>query len=90
MTKTEKIAYFKPGDRVRVTNHYITSPDHPCYGTRTDTVQRVSQSGITFEKGGRTEWPRAEHLRIERGRMFLPHPYRDPSEPFLEVEKVDA
>lgn len=49
---------FTPGQRVTVTNHYITRQDHPCFGTRLRTVVKVTGSSVWFDTGGRVEWPR--------------------------------
>lgn len=65
MSKADIIRLFKPGQRVRVTNHYITRADHPCFGTQTRTVTRVNGSAIWFEPSGRVEWPKAAQIAIE-------------------------
>lgn len=51
----------QPGTTYDMTNHYITREDHPCYGTRRRTVDRITGShlylvgerwGIPWPKGG--------------------------------------
>lgn len=90
-TKREMVETFAPGDRVTVTNHWITRPDHPCYGTRTDTVARVNAGAITFEQGGRVPWPPAARLeQPEPGRVvIIGHPQRADLHPgpFLDIRK---
>lgn len=50
------------GDVYDVTNHYITRVDHPSYGTTRRTVVSVNSSGITFDIGGHSYWPRAADI----------------------------
>lgn len=78
---------FTEGERVRVTNHYITRPDHPCFGTREATVVRVSQSGITLDPGGRTPWPKSGGIEHGTTTMTLSdHP--NEGDLFLTIEKL--
>jgi hypothetical protein len=78
---------FAPGERVRVTNHYITREDHPCYGTREAMVARSTTAGLTLEPGGHTPWPKAGQLEHGLKTMTLyGHPKED--DLFLTIEKI--
>lgn len=62
MTRKQIIALFAPGQRVRVTNHYITKTDHPCYGIQDRTIARVNGNSLWFTETGNVEWPNAAQL----------------------------
>ena len=59
----------KPGDTFDLTNHYISAPDHPCYGTRRVTVTTANDSSFRYEAdGGGTgmvRWPKAAQLAAD-------------------------
>lgn len=61
---------FEAGQRYRVTNHYITKPDHVCYGTQERTVLKATTAGLTLSldnhpdeyhraNGSHVDWPKA-------------------------------
>ncbi len=78
---------FITGDKVVVTNHYITREDHPCFGTREAQVVFSNTGGLTLEPGGRTSWPKSANLKVETGRLELwERDGRDPGVLFLEIE----
>ena len=78
---------FNPGDRVRVTNHYITVKDHPCYGTRLSTVVKSTTAGLTLEPGGHTPWPKSADVIVGENRLELRgHP--NEGDPFLEIVRA--
>lgn len=78
---------FKPGEKVRVTNHYIEREDHPCFGTREAVVVRSSTAGLTLAPGGHTPWPKARQIEHGSTTMTLyGHPTEDAL--FLTIEKV--
>ena len=80
---------FDPGDKVTVTNYYITREDHPCFGTREAQVVRSNTGGLTLEPGGRTPWPKSANLKVETGRLELwERDGRDPGVLFLEIERT--
>lgn len=88
MTKASIVARFQPGQRVRVTNHYITRPDHPCFGTHDRTVTRVNGSAVWFEPSGRVAWPKAAQMWMQGNTITL---YgggagQAPHERFLTIE----
>ena len=89
-TKQALVGMLQAGDTVQVTNHYITVEDHPCYGTRVDTVARVSSSGITFEKGGRVPWPKVADMAGDPEHGYLILGNRPDGKPgvFLEIERT--
>ena len=93
-TKRQMVETFAPGDAVTITNHYITRPDHPCYGTRVDVVEKVNAAAITFRQGGRVPWPPADRLeQPEPGRVVIVgHPQRADLHPgpFLDITKQDT
>jgi hypothetical protein len=74
---------------------YLTSEDHPCYGTTLRTVVRVSSNGVTLEVPGSNEaphttaWPKAAHLTVaDDGTVdWRGHPAQ-PDEPFLTLRLV--
>ena len=87
MTRKAAQATFAPGDVVKVTNHYITREDHPCYGTRTSTVVRSTTAGLTLEPGGFTPWPKAADLIVGiHGLELKGHP--NAGDLFLVVNRV--
>jgi hypothetical protein len=66
MTLAEVKRGFVPGQRYAVTNHYIDREDHPCYGTREVTIERVTTGGVWIRSGDgdaeRIEWPKAGQI----------------------------
>lgn len=84
------IAAFAPGQTVRVTNHFIARPDHPCFGTQTRTIARVNSSAIWFTESGRVEWPRAGQMQYDGRtlRLFGGGIGQQPHEPFLTIERI--
>lgn len=65
MTLANIRSMFKPGDRVRVTNHYISRPDHPCFGTHERSIARVTSTGLWFVESGRVAWPPRPQIQSE-------------------------
>ncbi len=62
MTAAEIKKEFVAGHEFSVTNHYITREDHPCFGTRQVSVERVTSSSVYLAPGGRVPWPRASQM----------------------------
>lgn len=60
-------ALFRPGQTVLVTNHYITRPDHPCFGTTPRTIAKVTSSHLWFTSSGNVPWPKASQITHEEG-----------------------
>jgi hypothetical protein len=56
---------FTPGQVVTVTNHYITHENHPCFGTKRRTIERVNGSSIYFTETGRVAWPKASQVWVD-------------------------
>jgi hypothetical protein len=81
-------ALFEPGQVVTVTNHYITRPDHPCYGTQTRTIARVTSTGLWFTESGRVAWPKREQIVAEGSivRLFGGGAGQQPADLFLTIE----
>ena len=81
-------ARFRVGQTVRVTNHYITRPDHPCYGTQERTIARVTSGGLWFTESGRVEWPKAAQIDSDGStvRLFGGGIGQQPSDLFLTIE----
>jgi len=65
MTAAAIRALLAPGVVVRVTNHFITRADHPCFGTQDRTVARVTSGGLWFTVSGRVAWPKAAQLAYD-------------------------
>jgi hypothetical protein len=83
------------GDIVEVTNHYITRPDHPCYGTRRGVVARITSTAFYLyhgDKGGssRIEWPKAAQVRAGLNSFDIlgGGVAQGPMDPFLTVRHV--
>jgi len=77
---------FAAGEKVRVTNHYIQREDHPCFGTRETTIQKVSTSGLTLD-GGLVPWPKSADVIHDTNTLILGgHPH--PGDLFLTIEKI--
>lgn len=77
-------ALFRPGQLVSVTNHYISRPDHPCYGTNDRTVLKATGSHLWFDTGGNVPWPKAANLRVE-DRTVTFHGFPNPGDLFLTI-----
>jgi hypothetical protein len=83
-----------PGVRVRITNHYITREDHPCFGTRDEEIVKANGSTFTLSnpRGARPSpisWPRRDQLVAnENGSVtILGGGIRQAAdEPFLTIE----
>lgn len=75
MSRAAILRQFEPGQRWRVTNHYISRADHPCYGTRERTIERISASHLYFTETGSVPLPRAAHIEHEPGivRFYWDH-----------------
>lgn len=88
MTAAQIKKLFAPGQRVRITNHYITRPDHPCFGTTERTVARVTGSHLHFTTSGNVPWPKAAQLRYTDGvvEMFGGGAGQRPDEKFLSLD----
>ncbi len=86
-------ALLVPGVVADVTNHYITRPDHPCFGTRRRTILAANSASFTLSNEGgpqpsRIPWPKAADASIDgAGRVHLAgHP--KPGDPFLTLVLV--
>ncbi len=81
---------FAPGQQVKVTNHYITRPDHPCYGTQTRTVSRVTSSHLWFTESGSVQWPNRSQIIAIPGmvQLFGGGIGQQPTDMFLTIEVV--
>ena len=88
MTMQAIRALFHAGQNVKVTNHYITRPDHPCYGTQERTIARVSSSHLTFTESGSVPWPRANQMSVSGNVVTLRGGGigQDAQAPFLTIE----
>jgi hypothetical protein len=88
MTKAQIRALFRPGQTVRVTNHYITREDHPCFGTQTRTVAKVTTTSLWFTATGNVQWPRVDQVETEDGivRLFGGGIGQQPTDLFLTIE----
>ena len=76
---------FVPGRVVTVTNHFITRPDHPCFGTRTRTVTKVTSSHLHFDVGGSVPWPKAANVTADNGVVRF-HNWPKPGDLFLTID----
>lgn len=65
MTKKAIRQRLTPGQTVTVTNHYIDRVDHPCFGTRQRTIERITSSHLWFTETGGVEWPKAAQITAE-------------------------
>ena len=81
-------ALFNAGQIIKVTNHYITRPDHPCYGTRERTIARVSSSHLWLPESGSVPWPRASQVSVSGNTVILRGGGigQDAQAPFLTIE----
>jgi hypothetical protein len=61
MRLTEAKQWVTVAPPLEVTNHYITRPDHPCFGTRRRVVTKVTGSSFYLD-GGRIGWPKASQV----------------------------
>lgn len=88
MTKTQIQSLFRPGQIVRVTNHYITRVDHPCYGTRVAMIKTVNNGSIHFAQSGRVAWPKADQLTADGSvvRFYGGGIGQPPTDLFLTIE----
>lgn len=56
----------KPGQVYDVTNHYIKRTDHPCYGTRRETIAEVNGTSFRFASSRwGTKWPKATQSQMD-------------------------
>jgi len=85
MNKNQIRRLFVPGMTVTVTNHYITRPDHPCFGTRVRTVAKVTASHLHFDETGSVPWPKAADLRLERDTTVRFYGHPKPGDLFLTI-----
>lgn len=56
-----------PGTLWEVTNHYISCPDHPCYGTQPRRVVHANTTGFRLAldgvpEGSHVDWPKASQI----------------------------
>lgn len=88
MTRQQIRSLFRPGQTVRVTNHYITRPDHPCFGTRDRVIARVTTSSLWFAETGNVAWPRANQMTVDGStvRLFGGGIGQQPTDLFLTIE----
>lgn len=88
MTKAAIRNLFTPGQRVTVTNHYITREDHPCFGTRVRMVARVTTSHLHFAESGSVAWPKASQMTADGGtvRLFGGGVGQAADAPFLTIQ----
>lgn len=88
MTLAAIKAQFTPGQVVRVTNHFINRPDHPCYGTKDRVIARVTGSGLWFTESGRVAWPNAGQIQCEGSsvRLFGGGIGQQPTDLFLTID----
>lgn len=86
MTKASIVSRFQPGMRVRVTNHFITRPDHVCYGTKDRVVTKVNNSAIHFSVGGRVQWPKASEVVSDGSPFIKLYGFPKPGDLFLTLE----
>ncbi len=83
---------FKVGQVVTVTNHYITLPDHPCYGTHKRTIAKVTGSHLHFvvddprTTSGSVPWPKAADLRITWTGLVQFWGFPNPDALFLSIQ----
>lgn len=79
---------FSSGQRVKVTNHYITRADHPCYGTNERTIAKVTTSSLWFEVTGNVEWPNRSQIEVDGSvvRLFGGGIGQKPTDLFLTIE----
>jgi len=82
----------QPGQVYEVTNHYITRPDHPCYGTRRETIAVVNTSSFRFEgtQWG-IPWPKAAQMEMDAGgaiKLFGGGAAQSPTELFMTLTPV--
>lgn len=78
-----------------VTNHFITRPDHYCFGTRRAEILRTTTGGFYLPHperpdGDRVRWPKAGSVRATpEGRILIfGHPKWD--DLFLTLEPVGS
>ncbi len=67
MTLADIKRLIRPGQEWDVTNHYITRPDHPGYGTTRRTVTKVTHTRFYLTREGSTgtspiDWPKAAQV----------------------------
>jgi hypothetical protein len=82
----------RPGAAYDVTNHYITRADHPCYGTRRDTVAAVTGSSFRWASSQwATKWPKATQVQMDGDgtiRLYGLGAGQQADEPFLTMRPV--
>jgi len=78
-------AVMVPGARIAITNHYITKKDHPCYGTRVETVTKTTSGRVMFTPTNRgVPWPKASAVKRD-GDAFLVYGHPTPEALFLTI-----
>jgi hypothetical protein len=82
----------EPGTVWEVTNHYITSEGHPCFGTQRREVLTTSKAGFRLtmpgsDEGSHVVWPRAAQVSEEDGALVLCGPF-DSMERYLTLRPV--
>jgi len=96
-TRAAIIATVTPGARYEVTNHYITRPDHPCYGTTVRTIERTTRASVTFLRSPGDGFTYDETLQWGKGleadddgtiRVYSPR--HCPVGPFLTLRPAGA
>lgn len=99
MTLAEIKRMVQPGQVYNVTNHYITRPEHPNYGTTRRTVTRVTGQRVYLEREGEgqrereVEWPKAAQVQADPDgtiRLYGGGGGQGPSDLFVTLAPVAA
>lgn len=83
-------AALKVGTEVEVTNHYVTKPDHPCYGTRRATVLTTTRKSFRLSQPNTPNpapllWPKEIMLRQTAAGAWLLYGFPTPQDLFLTI-----
>jgi len=66
MTLAEIKRRVQAGQVYDVTNHYIKRTDHPCFGTRHETIAEVNGSSFRFASSRwGISWPKAAQAQMD-------------------------
>lgn len=81
---------FAPGQLVTITNHYINRPEHPCFGTRTAHIARVTGSHLWFTASGNVPWPKAADVTCDDAGVVRFYGFPTAGALFLTIETHKA